>query len=281
MLDACVGGLVEQDFLRCSYGYRPNVGPLDAVDRLTIKLQFGQYNYVVEADIRAYFDTISHDELVRMLEERIEDQAFLRLIKKWLKAGVLDTDGQVLHPVTGTPQGGIISPILANVYLHYALDVWFHTEVKPRCRGEACLLRFADDFVSAFQYREDAERFYAVLGKRLGKFGLELSEAKTRIISFSRHHEPGKTSFDFLGFEFRWGKDRGGKPHLKRRTSRKKLHNSLVRFTEWCKENRHLRLNELFRQLNAKLRGYYNYYGVHGNSKSLNQFFLFPPVILS
>jgi RNA-directed DNA polymerase len=127
--------------------------------------------------------------------------------------------------------------------------------------------------VSAFQYREDAERFYAVLGKRLGKFGLELSEAKTRIISFSRHHEPGKTSFDFLGFEFRWGKDRSGKPHLKRRTSRKKLHNSLVRFTEWCKENRHLRLNELFRQLNAKLRGYYNYYGVHGNSKSLNQFF--------
>jgi RNA-directed DNA polymerase len=263
--------IYEQDFLRCSYGYRPNVGPLDAVDKLTVKLQFGRYNLVVEADIKGFFDNISHDWMVRMLEERIDDRAFVRLIKKWLKAGVLDTDGMVIHPATGTPQGGIVSPILANVYLHYALDMWFHKVVKPRCRGEACLIRFADDLVAAFEYQADAERFYSELGQRLGKFGLELSAEKTRIIPFQR--DQSATSFDFLGFEYRWGKDRAGKPHLKRRTSRKKLEKSLKRFTEWCKQNRHLKLGELCRQLNAKLRGYYNYYGVNGNYESLNEFF--------
>lgn len=120
----------------------------------------------------------------------------MRLIKKWLKAGVLDTNGQVLHPVTGTPQGGIVSPILANVYLHYALDLWFHKVVKPRCRGEACLIRFADDFVAAFQHQDDAERFYQELSQRLAKFGLELSADKTRVIPFSQHRDLGKTSFD-------------------------------------------------------------------------------------
>jgi group II intron reverse transcriptase/maturase len=265
--------IYEQDFLRCSYGYRPNIGALDAVDWLTIKLQFGRYNYVVEADIRAFFDSLDREWLVRMLEERIEDGAFLRLIRKWLKAGVLDTDGQVLHPATGTPQGGVISPILANVYLHYALDLWFHKVFKPRCRGEACLIRFADDFVAAFQYQDDAERFYQELGQRLGKFRLELSAEKTRVIPFGQQHPLGKTSFDFLGFEFRWGRDRVGKPHLKRRTTRKRLQNSLKRFTEWCKVKCRYRLKGLFRELNAKLRGYYNYYGVIGNYASLNQFF--------
>ncbi len=265
--------IYEQDFLRCSYGYRPNVGALDAVDKLTVKLQFGRYNDVVEADIRAFFDTIDHEWLMKMLEERIEDKQFLRLIRKWLKAGVLDTDGQVLHPATGTPQGGIISPILANVYLHYVLDLWFHRVVKPRCRGEACLIRYADDFVCAFEYREEAERFYQELGERLRKFGLELSEAKTRVIPFSPRHDLGGTSFDFLGFEFRWGKDRQGKPHLKRRTSRKRLRDSLKRFTEWCRVKCRYSRKELFKELNAKLRGYYNYYGVIGNYASLKQFF--------
>jgi group II intron reverse transcriptase/maturase len=246
---------------------------LDAVDWLTVKLQFGQYNYVVEADIRAFFDNILHEWMEKMLRERIEDGAFLRLIRKWLKAGVLDTDGQVLHPATGTPQGGIVSPILANVYLHYALDLWFHRVVRRRCRGEACLIRYADDFVCAFQYQEDAERFYQELGHRLGKFGLELSAAKTRVIPFSQHHDLGRTSFDFLGFEFRWGKDRAGKPHLKRRTSRKRLRNSLKQFTEWCRVECRCGHKELFRELNAKLRGYYNYYGVVGNYASLEQFY--------
>ena len=208
-----------------------------------------------------------------MLEERIDDRPFLRLIEKWLKAGILDTDGKVIHPATGTPQGGIASPILANVYLHYVLDLWFQKVVKKWCRGEACLIRYADDFVCAFQYQKEAERFYRALSKRLGKFGLKLSAEKTRVIRFSRNHQPGKASFDFLGFEFRWGKDRGGRPHLKRRTSSKRLRSSLKNFTIWCKENRHLRLDVLFRKLNAKLRGYYNYYGVIGNSASLNQFF--------
>ena len=177
--------IYEQDFLRCSYGYRPNIGALDAVDKLTVKLQFGKYHYVVEADIKGFFDHLDHDWLLKMLAERIDDKALLWLIKKWLKAGVLDTDGKVLHPVTGTPQGGIISPILANVYLHYALDLWFQKVVIPHCGGEAGIIRYADDFVCAFEKEEDAQRFYEVLGKRLGKFGLELSEEKTRVIPFS------------------------------------------------------------------------------------------------
>jgi RNA-directed DNA polymerase len=265
--------IYEQDFLRCSYGYRPNVGALHAVDKLTVKLQFGQYNCIVEADIKGYFDNMDHERLVEMLEERIDDRALIRLIKKWLKAGILDTDGKVIHPVTGTPQGGIVSPILANVYLHYVLDLWFHQVVKKHCRGEAWLIRYADDFVCAFQYQEDAERVYRVLGKRLGKFGLEVAAEKTRVIPFHRDPPSGKTGFDFLGFEFYWGKDRGGRPHLKRRTSRKKLRASLNRFAAWCRENRNLRLMTLFRRLNAKLRGYFNYYGVVGNYASLNQFF--------
>jgi RNA-directed DNA polymerase len=265
--------IYEQDFLRCSYGYRPHVGALHAVDKLTLKLQFGRYHFLVEADIRAFFDTIDHDWLIRMLEERINDKSLLRLVKKWLKAGILDTDGQVIHPLTGSPQGGIISPILANVYLHYVLDLWFHKVVIPACRGEACLIRYADDFVCAFQYQSDAQRFYQELGPRLAKFGLQLSAEKTRILSFSRTDTSGHARFDFLGFEFHWGRDRGGKPHLKRRTARKKLRQALVRFADWCKRKRHLRLGDLFRELNAKLRGYYNYYGVHGNYDSLKQFY--------
>jgi RNA-directed DNA polymerase len=265
--------IYEQDFLRCSYGYRPGVGALDAVDKLTVKLQFGRYHFVVEADIESFFDNVDHEWMRRMLEERIDDGPFLRLIEKWLKAGILEPDGEVIHPVTGTPQGGIVSPILANVYLHYALDLWFHKVVRRYCRGEACLIRYADDFVCAFQYQEDAERFYRALGKRLGKFGLELSAEKTRVMRFSRNYRPGKASFDFLGFEFRWGEDRGGKPHLERRTSRKRLRRSLRNFTDWCKANRHQRLDVLFGKLNAKLRGYYNYYGVIGNYASLMQFF--------
>jgi group II intron reverse transcriptase/maturase len=246
---------------------------LDAVDKLTIKRQFGRYNWVVEADIKGFFDNIDHEWMIRMLAERIDDRALLRLIKKWLKAGVLDTDGKVLHPATGTPQGGIVSPILANVYLHYAVDLWFEKVVKPSGRGEACLIRYADDFVCAFEHQADAERFYTALGQRLGKFGLELSAEKTRVMPFSRLPPAPKTSFEFLGFEFRWGKDRAGKAHVTRRTARQKLRSSLKRFTHWCRENRNLRLGVLFARLNAKLRGYYNYYGVPGNAAGLKQFF--------
>jgi len=266
--------IYEQDFSRCSFGYRPEVGALDAVDELTIKLQFGRYNFVVEADIKGFFDNLDHDELLKMLAERVDDKALLWLIGKWLKAGVLNTDGKTLHPETGTPQGGVISPILANVYLHYALDMWFQKVVTPHCHGQAYLIRFADDFVCAFEYEEDARRFYEVLGKRLGKFGLELSAEKTQIIPFSAK-ALGKSSFDFLGFEFRWGLDRKGKPHVDKRTARKSLRKSQKRLSLWCKGNRHRRIPELFKALNAKLRGYYNYFGVYGNLSSLNAFYLY------
>ncbi len=264
--------IYEQDFLSCSYGYRPRVGALEAVDQLTVKLQFGGYQQVVEADIKGFFDNLSHEWLLRMLAERIDDQAILRLIKKWLKAGVLDTDGKVLRPEGGTPQGGIISPILANVYLHYALDLWFEKVFQRSCKGEAFLIRYADDFVCGFGREEDAQRFYSELEERLRKFGLELAAAKTRVMPFSRYRR-GETSFDFLGFEFRWGTDRKGQARLQRRTARKKFRGSVKRVAEWCKKNRHLRVKEQFRRLNAKLRGYYNYYGVNGNYASLNEFY--------
>jgi RNA-directed DNA polymerase len=267
--------IYEQDFLQSSYGYRPGVGALDAVDKLTVKLQFGKFNYLVEADIKGFFDNLDHSWLLKMLAERVDDKALLWLIEKWLKAGVLDTDGKVLHPETGTPQGGIVSPILANVYLHYALDLWFQKVVIPHCNGEACLIRYADDFVCTFEKEEDAKRFYEALGKRLGKFGLELSAEKTRIIPFSPKITPGKTSFNFLGFEFRWGKDRVGKPHVDRRTARKTLRNAQKRFNEWCRKNRHRRLPDFFKTLNAKLRGYYNYYGIYGNLPSLTEFYFY------
>ena len=265
--------IYEADFLKCSYGYRPKVGARDAVHDLTVKLQFGNYHYVVEADIKSFFEHVDHEWMIRMLQERVNDRALLWLIKKWLKAGVLEEDGKVIHPVTGTPQGGVISPILANIYLHYVLDLWFHKVVKKNSRGEACLIRYADDFISAFEHREDAERYHQALGKRMEKFGLELSGAKTRVIPFHRDPPSGGSRFEFLGFELYWGKDRKGQPHLKRRTSRKRLRSSLKRFTQWCRKNRNLELRILLRWLNAKLRGYYNYYGVVGNYGSLAQFF--------
>jgi len=265
--------IFEQDFLNCSYGYRPGVDARDAVEKLTVKLQFGNYNYVVEADIKGFFDNIDHEWLLKMVAERVDDKSFLWLIEKWLKAGVLETDGKVLHPETGTPQGGIVSPILANIYLHYGLDLWFQKVVIPRCSGEACLIRYADDFVCAFEKEEDAQRFYEALGERLGKFKLELSAEKTQIIPFSPKRDLGTTCFNFLGFEFRWGEDRAGKPHVDKRTARKSLRKSLARVKVWCKDNRHRRLPELFKTLNAKLRGYFNYYGVHGNLPGLAEFY--------
>jgi len=265
--------IYEQDFINSSYGYRPKTGAKTAVTELTRELNFGKYSYIVEADIKGFFDNIDHEWLIRMLELRIDDQAFLRLIRKWLKAGILDTTGQVINPATGSPQGGIASPILSNIYLHYALDLWFEKVVKPRCEGEAYLCRYADDFICAFRYKKDAERFYQVLGKRLSKFGLELAPDKTNIISFSRFRKEEKTYFEFLGFEYRWQVSRKGKDIIVRKTSSKKLRKSLQNFKEWCKENRNNRLKKIFDLLNAKLRGYYNYYGVIGNSKSLNKFY--------
>lgn len=266
-----LSAIYEQDFMRCSYGYRPGVGAHDAIDKLTVKLQFGKYHHVVEIDLENYFGTIEHDWLTRMLEERIDDGPFLRLTRKWLKAGILETDGQVVHPATGTPQGGVVSPVLANVYLHYVLDLWFHRKVIRGCRGEACFIRYADDVVCAFEHAAEADRFLIELGARLSKFGLKLSPTKTHRLAFSREGS-GRESFDFLGFEFRWGQDRQGRAHLKRRTARKSLRKSLARFTLWCREHRHTPIGRLMKKVSQKLRGYYRYFGIYDNSRSVWQF---------
>jgi RNA-directed DNA polymerase len=268
--------IYEQDFLSCSYGYRPNTGAHKAVKDLTQALMFGRYHYLVEADIKGFFNNIDHDLLMEMLEKRIDDKAFLNLIRKWLKAGILDK-GQVICPLTGTPQGGVISPILANIYLHTVLDVWFYETVQTRCRGQIYLCRYADDFVCAFEYEKDAQRFYEALEKRLNKFNLEVAENKTHLLVFSRSKIRNGASFNFLGFEFRWGLSRRINnrlriPIIKRRTSREKLYASLANFKVWLKKSSRLPKNILFALLNRKLRGYYNYYGIIGNYKSLGSF---------
>lgn len=264
--------IYEQEFLPCSYGYRPKVGAKTAVENLSQELATGKYTAIVEADIKGFFDNLVHEQLIEMMTKRLDDRRFVRLIQKWLKAGILEPTGMVIHPLTGTPQGGIVSPILSNIYLHYALDEWFETVVKEHCRGKAMLCRYADDFVCAFEFLSDAERFYKVLGGRLGKYGLQLAADKTKIICFDANDQGGKESFDFLGFEFRWGRA-WGKPRLERRTSRKRLRKSVAAFTEWIRESRSLRLREIMRLVNSKLRGYYNYYGIQGNRESLGQFF--------
>ncbi len=213
--------IYEQDFHDCSFGYRPGVGALDAVYDLTFQLQFGATGYVVEADIKGFFDNIHHDQLLEMMCKRIDDKAFLNLIRKWLKAGILEPEGMVIHPDTGTPQGGVVSPVLANIYLHYALDNWFNKEVKPRMRGRCFILRYADDWVCGFQYKEDAERYYEVLPKRLKNFNLEVEPTKTKTLRFSRFHPSRKKDrvFTFLGFEFYWWPDRAGTTRVTRRTA--------------------------------------------------------------
>ena len=263
----------EQDFLRWSYGSRPQVGALEAVDTLTIKLQCGRYAGVVEADITQGFDTIAHAWRGRMFAERIDEGARRRLIRKWRKAGVRDPDGQGLHPGTGTPPGGTVSPVLAKVCRHDVLDLWCEKGVKRPGRGAAWLIRYADDFVCAFEDQAEAARFSNVRGRRLEQCGLELSGAKTRIIPCSRYRQAGKMRFELLGFALRWGKDRQGKDHRKRRTARTKLRSALKRFTAWGKEHRHRRLPVLVPRRNAQLRGASNDYGVHGNAASRQECF--------
>ena len=268
-----LSAIYEQDFLEISYGYRPGKSAKDAIGELTFNLQFGRFGHIVEADIQGFFDHLDHDGLLKMLARRIDDRAFLKLIGKWLKAGVLDTDGQVLHPATGVPQGGIVSPILANVYLHYALDLWFEKRVKAHCRGEALIIRYADDFVCAFRYRADAERFYRTLPKRLERFHLQVAPEKTQIIRFSRFHPSMTRRFTFLGFELYWFPDRQGTPRVMRRTARKKLQGACRRIKDWIRENRHLKGRAFIAGLNRRLNGHYNYYGVRGNSRSLWRFY--------
>lgn len=268
-----LAAIYEQDFLDSSWGYRPKRGARDASRALAGRLYTGRIGWVVEADIRGFFDNISHSWMERMLEERITDGAFLRLIGKWLRAGIMEEDGKVVHPATGTPQGGIVSPVLANIYLHYVLDLWFERRVKRQSQGDVFMMRYADDFVCAFQYRADAVRFEKELSGRLGKFGLAVAPEKTRTLQFNRYVPEPNEAFEFLGFEFRWVKCRTGQMGVRRRTSPKKLRGSVRAFTEWVKKNRHCRTTTLMQELGRKLQGYWNYYGVRGNSQSLSRFY--------
>lgn len=265
--------IFEADFVDTSYGYRPNRSAKEAIEDLQFNLHFGKIGYIVEADIKGFFDNIDHDWLLRMLKQRIDDSAFLNLIRKWLKAGILDTDGKIIDPETGTPQGGVVSPVLANVYLHFVLDLWFEKRVKAHCKGEAFILRYADDFICAFRYRDDAERFYRALPERIGKFNLSVAPDKTAMLRFSRFHPGMRRRIVFLGFETYWMKGKEGSLKVIIRTARKKLQAGCRRIKEWIKENRHLKGAEFIKALNRKLRGHYNYYNVPGNLESLWRFY--------
>ena len=260
----------EQDFLPNSYGYRPDKSAHGAVQSLCVNLQFKGYGYIVEADIQGFFDTVDHNWLTRMLKERIDDRRLIRLIQQWLKAKVREPDGRVEKPNRGTPQGGVISPVLANIYLHYVLDLWFDRMVKPRMQGRAMLIRYCDDFVVAFQLRKDARAFFTALPKRLSKFGLAVAPEKTRLIRFSRFHPGKQRCFQFLGFEYFWSKDRKGERRLRRRTAPKKQREAMKSFTRWIKHNRHEPIKAFMLELKRKLTGFANYFGLTDNSRSLS-----------
>jgi RNA-directed DNA polymerase len=249
------------------------VGAHDALKALTDELQFGGHHFVVEADIKGFFDNIRWEWRERMLERRINDGALLNLIRKWLRAGILEEDGQVIHLLTGTPQGGVISPVLANIYLHYALDLWFERVVRPKQQGRCRLIRYADDFVAGFEYRHEAEGFEKGLQERLAKLGLEVAADKTKTLRFGHNGGPHNGRFDFLGFEFYWEPDRQGKPRVKRRTATQKWRAGMQRMTDWVKTHRHQKLSRTMKTLKAKLRGTWNYYGLIGNYRRLKLFY--------
>ncbi|MGX5200359.1 group II intron reverse transcriptase/maturase [Aliikangiella sp. IMCC44632] len=259
----------EQDFLPNSYGYRPHKSAHQAIKSLQLNLQFNRYGYIVEADIKGFFDNMDHAWLMRMLEQRIDDKHLLNLINQWLKAMIEEPDGVKHKPQSGTPQGGVISPILANIYLHYALDLWFEKRFKPKLKGKAMLIRYADDFVVAFQYRDEAREFYKALGPRLEKFNLALAADKTSLKRFSRFHVSHENRFTFLGFDFYWETDFQGNQRVRRRTSRKKHKAAIKAFYEWIKESRHWRLDKLIPALKRKMTGFRNYFGFPDNSLSL------------
>lgn len=268
-----LNAIYEADFLNCSYGFRPGRGCHDALREVTRLIETRRVNYIVDADIKGFFDHVSHEWLLKFLALRIGDPNMLGLITRFLKAGIME-DGRVLASPEGTPQGGIVSPVLANVYLHYVLDLWFQKRVQRQSRGEAYLVRYADDFICCFEYEEDARAFYAGLVERLGKFSLELAEDKTRIIAFGKRAEENKdgegpNTFDFLGFTHYGGKSRHGKFRVKRRTSRKKFRASLLRAKEWLRRNRCMPVRELMPLLRMKLTGYDRYYGITDNYQML------------
>jgi group II intron reverse transcriptase/maturase len=266
----------EQDFLDCSYGFRPGRSAHQALGKLRERLMGVGGGWVIDMDIRKFFDTLDHGHLREILRRRVRDGVLLRLIGKWLNAGVLE-EGIVTVPEAGTPQGGVISPLLANIYLHEVLDRWFEDEVKPRLKGPAFLVRYADDMVIGFKCEEDARRVMEVLPKRLGKHGLALHPEKTRLVPFRRPpRQPpsggGPGTFDFLGFTHHWGRSRSGYWVVRQKTAKGRFGRALRRVAEWCRQARHLPVGEQHRDLSRKLKGHYGYYGITGNYPALRRF---------
>ena len=271
--------LYEQDFMDCSYGFRPGRSAHQALEQLWRGLMAMKGCWVLDLDIRQFFDNVDRKQLGKILDQRVRDGVIRRAVGKWLQAGVME-DGAVHYPEKGTPQGGVISPLLANIYLHEVLDTWFANDVKPRLRGGAFMVRFADDAVLCFKREDDARRVMAVLGKRLERFGLELNAEKTTLMHFGapdREHAQGDSprsdrGFDFLAFTHFWARSRKGRWIVKRKTSKGRFGRALKRATEWCRLNRHRPVSEQHAALNLKLRGHYAYFGITGNSAALSRF---------
>jgi group II intron reverse transcriptase/maturase len=272
-----LSAVYEQDFLNCSYGFRPGRRAHDAIRALNEAANRGKANWVIEADIRSFFDSVPHERLMELLRIRIRDGSLERLVGKCLKVGILEGE-ELSTSDQGTPQGSVLSPLLANIYLHYVLDVWFEDDVKPLLKGRAELVRYADDFVICFEREDDARRVYDVLPKRMENYGLSLHPDKTRLIPFERPpHEQkggkGPGSFDFLGFTMYWKRMRTGKWCLSFQTRSSRLGRAIQRIGEYCRLNRHLPVKEQHAGLSRRLRGHFNYFGVNGNGEALEKVF--------
>jgi group II intron reverse transcriptase/maturase len=274
-----LGPIFETDFFDFSYGFRPGRSQHDAVDYLWNTFWTKNISWIIDLDIQKFFDTMSHQHLRSFLKQRVQDGVITRLIGKWLKAGVLE-EGNISYKDEGSPQGGVISPLLSNIYLHEVLDKWFAEEIMPLLDGKAIIVRFADDSVLGFENKEDAERVFKVLPKRFARYGLKLHPVKTKLIYFSRppksfgKGDRKRGTFNFLGFTFYWGRTRKGNWTVMRKTAKDRLQRSINRINNWCKHNRHERFSYQWKMLKVKLVGHYRYYGVTGNSRSLNAFYL-------
>ena len=274
-----LGAIYEGDFIDDSYGFRPGRGCHDALRKLSMEVESGSIHVIVEADIKGFFDNVQHEWMMEFLSHRIADKRVLRYVKRFLIAGVME-DEVLKATEDGTPQGGIISPLLANIYLHYSLDLWFTRRFIKTCEGRACLIRYADDFVVCFQRVGDAERFREELDGRLGKFGLEVAAEKTKILEFGplaklKANARGEKvqTFEFLGLTHYCSRTRNGSRfRMKRKTSRKKFKAKLLAFKDWLKKSRVLPTPELMKRAAAKLRGHFAYYGVTDNSRGIGRF---------
>ena len=262
--------LYEERFLDVSFVFRPKRSCHDVVKYIDQTIMTKKVSYILEADIKGFFDNVDHEWLMKFLENDIEDKRFLRYVRRFLIAGIME-EGKLLESDRGTPQGGLISPVLANVYLHYVLDLWFEKEVKPRLKGEAYYVRYADDFLIMFQYEEDAIRVMNVLSRRLGKFSLEVAVEKTRILPFGRC-KGTKEKFDFLGFTFYNTLTRTGKYRVGIMTSKEKLKAKKQAAKEWLKTRLTMPVADTMRTLALVIKGHCNYYGVNGNFNSIQKF---------